>query len=142
MPPIATRPATISELAAAAASSPAPPGRDLKYYIRLAETHRKTASAYLARAKQRTDGPDGVGLDMERAFIEFARAATLIVETIPMHREYAGTLNAEQKVNLTQNGQDLLQNLGELKSGLVDRYEYYAKSPQASADAIPVFKAA
>ncbi|KAF8157611.1 hypothetical protein K438DRAFT_1861182, partial [Mycena galopus ATCC 62051] len=40
---------------------------------------------------------------MERGFIEFARAATLIVETIPAHRDYATELNGEQKANLTAN---------------------------------------
>ncbi|KAF8157631.1 hypothetical protein K438DRAFT_1861217, partial [Mycena galopus ATCC 62051] len=40
---------------------------------------------------------------MERGFIEFARAATLIVETIPAHDEYATELNGEQKANLTAN---------------------------------------
>jgi hypothetical protein len=37
---------------------------------------------------------------MERAFIEFARVATLIVETIPTHHVCSGELDAEQRRNL------------------------------------------
>ncbi|KAJ7359496.1 hypothetical protein DFH08DRAFT_686171 [Mycena albidolilacea] len=111
-----TRPATISELAAAAAETAAPPGRDLKYYIRVAESHRRTGAAYMGRASSNANsasgssggagggGPEAVGLDMERAFIEYARAATLIVETIPTHRDYQAGLSAEQKRNLKAVG--------------------------------------
>ncbi|KAF7378315.1 MPN domain-containing protein [Mycena sanguinolenta] len=155
MPP-PTRPATISELASAAAESHAPPGRDLKYYLRLAEQHRKAGLAYAARASaaggSNTGSRSGAGnaeamaLDMERAFIELARAGTLVVETIPTHRDYAGELTGEQKANLTANGHDILENLGKLKGILVDRYERYTKSPaansEAAKDAVPAFRAA
>ncbi|KAF8157635.1 hypothetical protein K438DRAFT_1986426 [Mycena galopus ATCC 62051] len=102
-----TRPAMISELAAAAAESPPPPGRELKQYLRLAEAHRKAGVSLMARATGTGGGgaggpgPEAVTLNMERGFIEFARAATLIVETIPAHRDYATELNGEQKANLT-----------------------------------------
>ncbi|KAF8157555.1 hypothetical protein K438DRAFT_1732192, partial [Mycena galopus ATCC 62051] len=149
-----TRPATISELAAAAAESPPPPGRELKQYLRLAEAHRKAGASLMARATGTGtgtgtggggaggSGPEAVALDMERGFIEFARAATLIVETIPAHRDYATELNGEQKANLTANGHELLQNLGKLKAALVDRYERYARGPGASGEAVPAFRAA
>ncbi|KAF8168791.1 hypothetical protein K438DRAFT_244351 [Mycena galopus ATCC 62051] len=143
-----TRPATISELAAAAAESPPPPGRELKQYLRLAESHRKAGASLMARATGTGgggaggSGPETVALDMERGFIEFARAATLIVETIPAHRDYATELNGEQKANLTANGHELLQNLGKLKAALVDRYERYARGPGASGEAVPAFRAA
>ncbi|KAJ7082156.1 hypothetical protein C8R44DRAFT_720545 [Mycena epipterygia] len=88
--PPATRPATISELAAAAqADADAGGTRELKHYLRRADTHRRTGQALDA------------GTDLERAFIEFARAATLILETIPGHRDYATTLKGEQRANLT-----------------------------------------
>ncbi|KAJ7330951.1 hypothetical protein DFH08DRAFT_708598 [Mycena albidolilacea] len=86
-----TCPATISELVTTAAETAAPPGRDLRHYIRVAGSHRRTGAA-------------SVGLEMERAFIEYARAATLIVETIPTHRDYQGGLSTEQKRNLKAVG--------------------------------------
>ncbi|KAJ7450954.1 hypothetical protein B0H11DRAFT_1635869, partial [Mycena galericulata] len=46
--------------------------------------------------------PSGdIGTDLERAFVEYARAATLIVEKIPGHLDYVGTLSEEQRANLT-----------------------------------------
>ncbi|KAJ6606703.1 hypothetical protein B0H10DRAFT_1956868 [Mycena sp. CBHHK59/15] len=68
-------------------------------------------------------------------------AATLILETIPANRDYNGELNAEQRGNLTANGQDVLQNLGKLKTALVDRYERYTRGGAVSTD-VPAFKAA
>ncbi|KAJ7187542.1 hypothetical protein GGX14DRAFT_383488 [Mycena pura] len=93
MPP-AARPATISELAAAAKADPdaaSPAKQPLKYYLRRAETHKSGGKALAHDA----------GLDLERAFIEYARAATLIVETIPSHRDYATELTEPQRENLT-----------------------------------------
>ncbi|KAJ7870998.1 hypothetical protein B0H14DRAFT_2345466, partial [Mycena olivaceomarginata] len=92
------RPATIAETAAETAETAAPPGRDLKHYIRVAESHRKTGAAGGG------GGAEAVGLDMEHAFIEYACAATLIVETIPTHRDYQAGLSAEPKRNLKAVG--------------------------------------
>ncbi|KAJ7828406.1 hypothetical protein B0H13DRAFT_2437772 [Mycena leptocephala] len=119
MPPPPTRPATISELATAAAeTSSSNSNGDLKNLLRRAEGYRRTGGVYMART---TGGSSGVatstdiGLDLERVFIEYARAATLIVETVPAHREYlfrenavalrtvpaySTGLNAEQRANL------------------------------------------
>jgi STAM-binding protein len=104
MPSPPTRPATISELAAAAAeTSSSNSNGDLKNLLRRADGHRRTGGVYMART---TGGSSGtatstdIGLDLERAFIEYARAATLIVETVPAHREYNTGLNAEQRANL------------------------------------------
>ncbi|KAJ6475369.1 hypothetical protein C8R47DRAFT_1324009 [Mycena vitilis] len=137
MPPI--RPATISELAAAAAAQSSPStSADLKTLLRRAENHRKMAGIYMGRANATTNATNDPGLNLERAFMEYARAATLIVETIPAHREYlsdttgkGGGLTAEQRSNLTANGEDLLHQLGRLKAALVERYERYARSPGA-----------
>ncbi|KAJ7828408.1 hypothetical protein B0H13DRAFT_1917096 [Mycena leptocephala] len=105
MPP-PTRPATISELdTAAAETSSSNSNADLKNLLRRAEGHRRTGGpgVYMART---TGGSSGaatstdIGLDLEHAFIEYARAATLIVETVPAHREYSTGLNAEQRANL------------------------------------------
>ncbi|KAJ6522002.1 hypothetical protein B0H19DRAFT_1277547 [Mycena capillaripes] len=145
-----TRPATISELATAAASTAAEPSpsTDLKNLLRRADAHRRAGGAYMARANSpnptNPSGPGAdsavmVGLNLERAFIEYARAATLIVETIPGHREYGAGLTAEQRTNLTANGEDILHNLGRLKAALVERYERYMRGPGARTDAIPAF---
>ncbi|KAJ7612180.1 hypothetical protein FB45DRAFT_760121 [Roridomyces roridus] len=99
-----TRPATISELAAAAQSDPdlsSTSKQDIKYYIRRAETHRKEGKALASGAKKRTGD---LGTDMELAFIEYAQSATLIVEKIPSHRDYNTALTAEQRTNLTAVG--------------------------------------
>ncbi|KAJ7828412.1 hypothetical protein B0H13DRAFT_1735801, partial [Mycena leptocephala] len=131
MLPPPTRPATISELATAAAdTSSSNSNVDLKNLLRRAEGYR------------RTGGVTDIGLDLERAFIEYARAATLIVETVPAHREYSTGLNAEQRANLKANGEDILQNLGRLKAALVERYERYMRSGAAREDAVPAFIAA
>ncbi|KAJ7924175.1 hypothetical protein B0H13DRAFT_1446988, partial [Mycena leptocephala] len=98
------RPATIAELAAAASTSSNSSNADLKNLLRTAETHRRTSSVYMARTTGGNGGTDttvDVGLDLERAFIEYARAATLIVETVPAHRDYSTSLNAVQRANLT-----------------------------------------
>ncbi|KAJ7022299.1 hypothetical protein C8F04DRAFT_891721, partial [Mycena alexandri] len=88
------RPATISELAAIAQSDPDATNKlELKHYLKRAETHRKTGQAL--------GGSVDVGLDLERAFIEYARAATLILEQIPNHRDYGTGLTTDQRNNLT-----------------------------------------
>ncbi|KAJ7826980.1 hypothetical protein B0H14DRAFT_2815898 [Mycena olivaceomarginata] len=87
-------------------------------------------------------GAEAVGLDMERAFIEYARAATLLIETIPEHRDYQAGLSAEQKRTLKANGEDILENLIKLKAALVERFERYTRAGGSTADAVPLFKAA
>ncbi|KAJ6521074.1 hypothetical protein DFH09DRAFT_939324 [Mycena vulgaris] len=93
MPPSpTTRPATISELAAVAQSGPDAPASnnlDLKHYLRRA---------------------DRCWTDMERAFVEYATAATLIVEKIPGRRDYGSGLTAKQKANLTALSPSLHQS--------------------------------
>ncbi|KAJ6618027.1 hypothetical protein B0H10DRAFT_1275957 [Mycena sp. CBHHK59/15] len=110
-----TRPATISELAAAAATADADQGppRELKHYLRQAELRRRDAKA-LAPGTGGSNGvgSGGTGAELERAFIEYARAATLILERIPNHRDYVRFLTQEQRENLTANGEDILHQLG------------------------------
>ncbi|KAJ6513963.1 hypothetical protein DFH09DRAFT_259977 [Mycena vulgaris] len=108
-PSPATRPATISELAAVAQSDPdASPSSnlDLKHYLRRADVHRREGKALASGAgggatASNPRGSSDAGTDMERAFVEYAMAATLIVEKIPGHRDYGSGLTAEQKGNLT-----------------------------------------
>ncbi|KAJ7133920.1 hypothetical protein C8R43DRAFT_1133159 [Mycena crocata] len=101
MAPPVLRPATISELTAVAqAEEKGSQTADLKSLLRLAEAHRKaglalvagagkgpTATNRLATSASDVSGQD-VGVELERVFVPIARAATLIVERIPAHRDY------------------------------------------------------
>jgi hypothetical protein len=82
-----------------------------------------------------TSSLEAVGFDMERAFIKFARVATLVVATIPAHRDYDSGLNGEQRANLTA------QNLRNLRTALAERYERYTRSGAVNAQAVAAFKA-
>ncbi|KAJ7503878.1 hypothetical protein B0H11DRAFT_1710429 [Mycena galericulata] len=102
-----TRPATISELASFAQTDPdlaSSSNRELGHYLRRAETHRKSGKALASTAGTGPNTSGDIGTDLERAFVEYARAATLIVEKIPGHGDYTGTLSAEQRANLTAVG--------------------------------------
>ncbi|KAF7378319.1 MPN domain-containing protein [Mycena sanguinolenta] len=146
----ATYLATISELASAAAENPPPPGQGLNYYLWLAEHHRKAGIAQMARASSVGEtglaedrggeggrGVEAMVLHMERAFIELVRAGTLVIETIPMHQDYASELTRDQKANLTANGHEILDNLGMLRAILVDPYEQHSNS----AEVVPAVRA-
>nr|GAT60500.1 predicted protein [Mycena chlorophos] len=146
----AMRPATISELATFAKSSAPPTGHPLKYYLRLAENHKRTgkslaAGAGLGPTQANPGGTHDASLDLERAFIELARAATLVVDTVPSHRDYSKELNETQKSNLSANGHDILEMLGRVRENVVARYEKWKKSPAAEApdagEQLPTFKA-
>lgn len=39
--------------------------------------------------------------DLENAFVEYAKAATLILDRMPTHREYMTRLNPQQRDSLT-----------------------------------------
>jgi predicted LPLAT superfamily acyltransferase len=95
---------SLAELATAATEFVPPPGRSLRHYLRLAEQQRNAGSAYMASA--RNAGPEVVWLEREHAFIEFARAAKLILETIPAHVQYQGdgVLTRRQKDDLAAVG--------------------------------------
>lgn len=97
-------PRSLAELATAAAEFVLPPGCSLKHHLWLAEQQRNAGRAYMASA--RNAGPEVVWLERERAFIEFARATKLILETIPAHVEYQGdgVLTRRQKDNLAAVG--------------------------------------
>lgn len=82
------RPATIAELAAKAQENLWDPNKPLKHWLRAAEKSRRTAEAYVESG------------DYERGFIEFARAATIVLEKLPYHREYSTLLNPDQRQNL------------------------------------------
>jgi STAM-binding protein len=81
------RPASIAELAARAQNGLYDERRDLKQHLRAAEKNRRTAKE-LHKAG-----------DLEAAFVEYAKAATLVLEKVPTHRDYH-TLTNDQQRNL------------------------------------------
>ncbi|KAF8064862.1 hypothetical protein FPV67DRAFT_1671168 [Lyophyllum atratum] len=103
------KPSSIAQLAEAALDNLWDETRDLKYYLRTAEKYRKVARQHV------------VENDLESAFIMFAKAATLVLEKIPTHRDFATLLNQAQRQNLTLNGQEMLEKMGEIKPILIDR---------------------
>ncbi|OBZ76162.1 AMSH-like protease sst2 [Grifola frondosa] len=107
------RPATIAELAAQAQDNLWDPSKGLKHWLRTAEKARRTAEAYVEAR------------NFERAFVEYAKAATIVLEKLPSHPEYQTLLNADQRHNLGMNGQDILDSLSQLKPMLVERYEQW-----------------
>lgn len=82
------RPLSITELAIIAQENLWDPSKGLKHWLRTAEKARRTGDVL---------SEDG---DYERAFVELARAATIVLEKLPMHRDYTVLLNAEQRNNL------------------------------------------
>ncbi|KAJ8496895.1 hypothetical protein ONZ45_g12270 [Pleurotus djamor] len=105
------RPASIAELAERALDNPWEEGKPLKYYLRVAEKCRRDGKEFMQKG------------DLEDAFVQFARAATLVLEKIPSHREYHDVLTPAHRQNLGLNGQDILDHLSNLKPSLVERYE-------------------
>ncbi|GLB39540.1 putative prokaryotic homologs of the JAB domain containing protein [Lyophyllum shimeji] len=103
------KPATIAQLAEAALDNLWDETRELKHYLRTAEKYRKQARQHVVEG------------DLENAFVMFAKAATLVLEKIPTHRDFTTLLNPAQRNNLTLNGQEMLEKMGEIKPILIDR---------------------
>ena len=82
------RPATIAELAAQAQENLWDPAKGLKHWLRTAEKARRNAEQ-LVQAR-----------DYEGAFIEYAKAATIVLEKLPTHSEYTTLLSVDQRQNL------------------------------------------
>jgi hypothetical protein len=83
------RPATIAELAEKSRENLWDPNKDFRHWLRTAEAARRAGKQYAENG------------DYERGFIQLARAATIILEKMPTHREYHTLLNNEQRNNLT-----------------------------------------
>ncbi|KAL0569752.1 hypothetical protein V5O48_012213 [Marasmius crinis-equi] len=109
------RPSSIAELAQKARSQALRENQNLKYYLKHAESNRREGIR-LAEAG-----------DIEAAFIAFARTASLVLEALPAHPDYKTALDDNQRLNLNLNGQEILDNLGQLKAKISDRYEAYRK---------------
>ncbi|EGO01337.1 hypothetical protein SERLA73DRAFT_159766 [Serpula lacrymans var. lacrymans S7.3] len=108
------RPATIAQLADRALFNLWDPSKGLKLWLKTADAFRKTGKAHADAG------------DLEAAFVEYAKAATIILEKLPSHKDYNTLLTSTQRQNLGLNGQNILDSLSELKPTLVDRYERWA----------------
>ncbi|KAF9781125.1 hypothetical protein BJ322DRAFT_990790, partial [Thelephora terrestris] len=82
------RPATITELADKSREDPWDPNKSLKHWLRSAELARKAGKQY---------AEDG---DYERSFVQLARASTIILDWMPLHRDHHTLLSADQRRNL------------------------------------------
>ena len=88
-PPLeVSRPHSIAELAEMAKQSLGDDVRPFKTWLRIAETARRDAKGFQERG------------DLESAFIEFARAATIVLEKIPSHADYRVLLSQTQRHNM------------------------------------------
>ena len=83
-----TRPATIAELADKSREDLWDPNKHLKHWLRTAELARKSGKQYAENG------------DYERSFVQLARAATIILEKMPTHKDYHTLLTANQRSNL------------------------------------------
>ena len=81
------RPASIQELARRAEFE-WDPSKDFKFWLKVAEKARHQAQAHDAHG------------DLENAFVEYARAATLILDKIPTHKDYHVRLDQIQRDTL------------------------------------------
>jgi STAM-binding protein len=82
------RPPTVAELSERALENLHDESRPLKYFLSIADKYRKDAREYYSKG------------DLEDAFILFARAATLVLDRLPAHREYYTLLTRAQRRNL------------------------------------------
>ncbi|KAG6844161.1 hypothetical protein H0H87_009369, partial [Tephrocybe sp. NHM501043] len=147
MPP--PRPPTITTLATIALSDLWDPSKELKYYLRIAERLRKDANVLYASANST---PNSSPIDreherqrewereekLEQAFVKYARAATLVMERLPEHRDYEKVLTKDQRSNLTLNGHTMMELMGEIKPVLMRRVAewdrvYGQQQPQPDA---------
>ena len=87
-PQPASRPHSIAELAETAKQSLGDDSRPFKTWLRIAENARRDAKTF------REQG------NLELAFVEYAKAATIVLEKIPFHPEYRVLLSTTQRHNM------------------------------------------
>ncbi|PFH48335.1 hypothetical protein AMATHDRAFT_115904, partial [Amanita thiersii Skay4041] len=109
-------PPTVHELAERALDNLYDENKPLKHYLRVAERYRKDAKDYYSKG------------DLENAFILFARAATLVLDKLPTHRDYYTLLSTTQRSNLSWNGQNIVDNLSDLKIKLINQYDEWLRA--------------
>lgn len=81
------RPSTIAELSERALHNLWDPSKSLRQWLKKAYGFRKAGRAHAA---------DG---ELEEAFMEYAKSATIILEKLPMHEQYA-VLSLTERHNL------------------------------------------
>jgi hypothetical protein len=86
------RPASIPELAEMAMLDLWDDTKDFKQCLRMADNYRKEGKDCVRKG------------DLEDAFVALVRAATLMLEKLPMHRDYNSMLDANQQQNLSLVG--------------------------------------
>ena len=84
-----TRPSSAEELAQRALINIWDPNKDFKHWLRVAERCRNTGKDYVMMG------------DLENAFVEYVRAASLILDKMPLHKDYMTRLSAQQRESLT-----------------------------------------
>lgn len=86
--PHSRRPPTILELADRARELHWDPALTLKHWLKSAEKHRNAGNELVAKG------------EFELGFVELARAATIVMEKVPTHKDYNSVLNPEHRKNL------------------------------------------
>ncbi|KAH8976378.1 hypothetical protein EDB86DRAFT_2765419, partial [Lactarius hatsudake] len=82
------RPHSIAELAELAKQTLGDEARPFKAWLRIAENARRDAKSFQEQG------------DLESAFIDFAKAATIVLEKIPSHPDYRVLLTSTQRHNM------------------------------------------
>jgi len=98
--PANRRPATIAELADRARDTAWDPNLTLKHWLKSAEKYRNAGYAHIDRK------------ELEQGFVELARAATIVMEKVPTHKDYHTLLNPT-----------LRKNLGSVSTSLIHSFE-------------------
>jgi hypothetical protein len=83
-----SRPHSIAELAERAKQCLGDEVRPFKAWLRIAENARRDAKTFYEQA------------DLESAFVEYAKAATIVLEKIPAHPDYRVLLSSTQRHNM------------------------------------------
>jgi len=86
--PSSRRPLTVAELSERALYNLWDPSKGLKQWLKKADGYRKAGRAHAE------------ALELEEAFMEYAKSATIILEKLPMHKEYYTLLSPTQRHNL------------------------------------------
>ena len=83
-----SRPYSIAELAERAKQALGDDARPFKSWLRIAENARRDAKSYSEQG------------NLESAFVEYVKAAAIVLEKVPAHPDYRVLLSATQRHNL------------------------------------------
>ncbi|KAI0062561.1 hypothetical protein BV25DRAFT_1885276 [Artomyces pyxidatus] len=115
------KPVSIAELAERAKAAVGESPKGLKHWLRTAEAARHAGKRYTEQG------------ELENAFVEYAKAATIVLEKLPNHKDYRVLLNSAQRHNMGLHGQEILDSLGAIKASLLNSYDDWHASASASA---------